>query len=573
MGDVGSLALGGALGTIAVLIRQEILLVVVGGIFVIETLSVIIQVVSFKLTGQARLPDGADPPSFRGAGLARAEDRGPLLDHLDHPRPRRALVAQVALVRDRAGAALENRAVELAGREVLVLGLGVSGRSRWTTASAAGRRVVAADERAAGAIPEAAALPAGVEGHFGKPFPDLAALRPRGPSPGIPAARYAGTAQACLGRHRALRSSALAVPIVAVTGTNGKIDRRPPDRSASRAPRACAPRRRATSGIPALELVGTARSTSRCSRSRRSSSRASSASGRATAVLLERHARPLDRHGDMAGYVAAKARIFARQGEGDHAIVNGDDAIAAARGDRRRGVERLAVLPRRSAAPPRARGLGRLDRRRSRSRSDAASAGAFDLARRRTRSSAPQKENVLAALLALASLEDELGARPRARRPTALPGFEGLPHRCVRVARASAASPGTTTRRRRISAPRARALESMTAPIVWIAGGKHKGADLAPARRERARPRARVALLIGEAAAELERRARGRLPCERVGELAKAVARAAEVARAGRRRSCSRRPARASTSSDNFEDRGRQFVDAVHRLDATGERR
>jgi phospho-N-acetylmuramoyl-pentapeptide-transferase len=52
MGDVGSLALGGALGTIAVLIRQEFLLAVVGGVFVIETLSVIIQVIGFKLTGK-----------------------------------------------------------------------------------------------------------------------------------------------------------------------------------------------------------------------------------------------------------------------------------------------------------------------------------------------------------------------------------------------------------------------------------------------------------------------------------------------------------------------------------------
>jgi phospho-N-acetylmuramoyl-pentapeptide-transferase len=52
MGDVGALALGGALGAIAVLIRQEILLGLVGGIFVIETLSVMIQVVSFKLTGR-----------------------------------------------------------------------------------------------------------------------------------------------------------------------------------------------------------------------------------------------------------------------------------------------------------------------------------------------------------------------------------------------------------------------------------------------------------------------------------------------------------------------------------------
>lgn len=52
MGDVGSLALGGALGTVAILIKQELLLGIVGGVFVIEGLSVIIQVASFKLTGQ-----------------------------------------------------------------------------------------------------------------------------------------------------------------------------------------------------------------------------------------------------------------------------------------------------------------------------------------------------------------------------------------------------------------------------------------------------------------------------------------------------------------------------------------
>ena len=52
MGDVGSLALGGALGTVAILIKQELLLLIVGGVFVLEALSVIIQVASFKLTGQ-----------------------------------------------------------------------------------------------------------------------------------------------------------------------------------------------------------------------------------------------------------------------------------------------------------------------------------------------------------------------------------------------------------------------------------------------------------------------------------------------------------------------------------------
>jgi phospho-N-acetylmuramoyl-pentapeptide-transferase len=50
MGDVGSLALGGAIGTVALLIKKEVLLVIVGGIFVLEALSVILQVISFRLT-------------------------------------------------------------------------------------------------------------------------------------------------------------------------------------------------------------------------------------------------------------------------------------------------------------------------------------------------------------------------------------------------------------------------------------------------------------------------------------------------------------------------------------------
>jgi phospho-N-acetylmuramoyl-pentapeptide-transferase len=52
MGDVGSLAIGGAIGTVAVLAKQETLLVLVGGVFVLEALSVIVQVASFKLTGR-----------------------------------------------------------------------------------------------------------------------------------------------------------------------------------------------------------------------------------------------------------------------------------------------------------------------------------------------------------------------------------------------------------------------------------------------------------------------------------------------------------------------------------------
>ncbi len=52
MGDVGALALGAALGVVTVIVRQEIVLIIMGGVFVVETLSVVLQVASFKLTGR-----------------------------------------------------------------------------------------------------------------------------------------------------------------------------------------------------------------------------------------------------------------------------------------------------------------------------------------------------------------------------------------------------------------------------------------------------------------------------------------------------------------------------------------
>ena len=52
MGDTGSLAMGGALGSVAVVTKHEIVLGIVGGLFVLETVSVIVQVASFKLTGK-----------------------------------------------------------------------------------------------------------------------------------------------------------------------------------------------------------------------------------------------------------------------------------------------------------------------------------------------------------------------------------------------------------------------------------------------------------------------------------------------------------------------------------------
>jgi phospho-N-acetylmuramoyl-pentapeptide-transferase len=52
MGDTGSLSLGGSLGVVSIISKHEIVLAIVGGLFVLETVSVVVQVVSFKLTGK-----------------------------------------------------------------------------------------------------------------------------------------------------------------------------------------------------------------------------------------------------------------------------------------------------------------------------------------------------------------------------------------------------------------------------------------------------------------------------------------------------------------------------------------
>jgi len=52
MGDTGSLSVGGALGAVAVIVKHELVLAIIGGLFVLETVSVIVQVASFKMTGK-----------------------------------------------------------------------------------------------------------------------------------------------------------------------------------------------------------------------------------------------------------------------------------------------------------------------------------------------------------------------------------------------------------------------------------------------------------------------------------------------------------------------------------------
>ena len=72
MGDVGALALGAALGVLAVIVRQEIVLIIMGGVFVMETVSVILQVASFKLTGRRIFRMAPLHHHFELKGVARA---------------------------------------------------------------------------------------------------------------------------------------------------------------------------------------------------------------------------------------------------------------------------------------------------------------------------------------------------------------------------------------------------------------------------------------------------------------------------------------------------------------------
>ncbi len=85
MGDTGSLSMGGALGAISVITKHELVLAIIGGLFVLETVSVVVQVVSFKTTGRRVFRDGAAAPSLREEGLGRAHHRHPLLDHRRRP--------------------------------------------------------------------------------------------------------------------------------------------------------------------------------------------------------------------------------------------------------------------------------------------------------------------------------------------------------------------------------------------------------------------------------------------------------------------------------------------------------
>ena len=146
MGDVGSLALGGAIGTIAVIIKQELLLPLIGGVFVVEALSVILQVGSYKLRGKRIFKMAPLHHHFELDRLEGVQDHHSFLDR----RPVAGLVCSHHVEAE--------ITVQIAGRRVLVVGAALSGVAAARFLRAHGAHVTLSDRRPAEELPEARQL-------------------------------------------------------------------------------------------------------------------------------------------------------------------------------------------------------------------------------------------------------------------------------------------------------------------------------------------------------------------------------------------------------------------------------
>ena len=127
MGDVGALSLGAALGVLAVIVRQEIVLMIMGGLFVVETLSVIIQVVSFKLVGRRVFKMAPIHHHFELKGWPETARNCAFLDHQLYFGHRWSCDPQGALVM--AHSRIKSKPAIVPYKKVAVIGFGMTGQS------------------------------------------------------------------------------------------------------------------------------------------------------------------------------------------------------------------------------------------------------------------------------------------------------------------------------------------------------------------------------------------------------------------------------------------------------------
>ncbi|WP_193171664.1 UDP-N-acetylmuramoyl-L-alanine--D-glutamate ligase [Nisaea nitritireducens] len=267
------------------------------------------------------------------------------------------------------------------------------------------------------------------------------------------------------------------------------------------------------------------------------------------AILLNISPDHLERHGGLAGYIAAKQRIFANQAAGATAIVGIDDADAAAIADTLAQVIRISGNDNETA--------------------DILSAGTrlvegdkilHDLAAARTLPGAHNHQNAAAAFAAAraAGIAGDVIAK-------AIDSFPGLAHRQELVAECGGVRYVNDSKATNADATE-RAL-GCYAPIYWVAGGLAKEGGIAPLKPYF--PRIRHAFLIGESAAKFGETLGEAVPHTSCGTLDKAVAAAHQMAKTEHLDGATLllSPAAASWDQfDNFEQRGDRFRDQVLQL-------
>ena len=533
MGDVGSLALGGAIGTVAVIIKQELLLPFIGGIFVIEALSVILQVASFKLRRKRIFKMAPAAPSLRAAGMVGVEDHRALLDRFagictlctDH--------AEVALARSWwfvVEVSMSAQKLDVKDKRVLVVGLGKSGVASAIFLKDRGARVSVSDakteDQLRSAIP--ALLDKGISvetgGHGERTFrdQDLIVVSPGVPSdvPQLEKARAQGIP--IIGEVE-LASRFLKGHIIAITGSNGKTT------TTALAGEVIAMGGYevlvgGNIGTPAIALV--ADSTSDTYNVLEISSfqlESIESFHPEIAVVLNITPDHLDRHHSFDAYVLAKARIFENQTAQDCAVLNADDPTCA-----RSGCENP-----RSGVPGSA-----ASRKSSAGRSCATAKIFWRDDERRPGDHAGQRHH--------AQGRTQPGKRPGRGLRRTHRRLRAAPHpprrRGVQGGRASAGvrhyHPGRRVLQRFQGHQRRRHHQGSGAfpgNIHIILGGKDKGSDYS-VLKDLLRARAKRVYTIGAAAEKIESQIAGAVPVLRAETLETAVKRAAESAAPGRHR-------------------------------------
>ncbi len=259
----------------------------------------------------------------------------------------------------------------------------------------------------------------------------------------------------------------------------------------------------------------------------------------------------LDRYDGFDHYAASKMRLFANQTADDFAVLYVDDPEVAARAESVSGTVVPVSVTTELPDGVFVRG-GTVVSRIGERETEVVKVEELGL---------PGPHNLVNSMVAFATAAS-VGVEPGAAADV-LRDFRSLEHRLEFVRELDGVTYVNDSKATNVDSVRF-ALQSYDSPIVWIAGGKEKGADFT-ALRELATKHVRKAVLIGQATEKFERALDGAVGTERAGTLDEAVRRARELAENGDVVLLS--PACASFDMfDDFEDRGRQFKRAVNAL-------